>query len=460
MTTWLPEIQTRVGPRYLAIADTLAADVAAGRLPPGARLPTHRDLAWKLGVTVGTVTRAYAEAERRGLIAGEVGRGTFIRERGGDVLPTLSPPTDGFVDLTRNFPPEGPHNKTIAETLAAIAAAKNISSLLAYTSNVGLPAHREAGAAWVRKAGLDARPSEIAVTNGAQHGSMVAMATLTRPGDVVLTEQLTFYGVKSIATLLSLQLHGVAIDEYGLVPDALDAACRQTQARVLYCIPTIHNPTAAVMPAARREEIAAICQRHAVTIVEDDIYGFLPDHSLPPLSSFAPERSIYVTGLSKCVAPGLRVGYLRATESMVARLSTTLRATVWMAVPLMAEVAARMIEAGSAEKMALWQREEAKARQSLARRALGNADIDTHPASFHIWLKLPEPWRREEFVAEARRRGVGIAPAEAFAIGRGPLPHAVRIGLSAARDRAQLEHALNILVDILRGTPEQGLAMV
>src|SRR5688572_27668148 len=79
MTNWLPDLGKFSGPRYRAIADALAADITANRLPPGSRLPTHRDLAYHLKVTVGTVTRAYAEAERRGLIGGEVGRGTYVK---------------------------------------------------------------------------------------------------------------------------------------------------------------------------------------------------------------------------------------------------------------------------------------------------------------------------------------------------------------------------------------------
>jgi DNA-binding transcriptional MocR family regulator len=282
---------------------------------------------------------------------------------------------------------------------------------------------------------------------------------LTRPGDVVLSEQLTFYGLKSLGTHLSLRLHGVEIDEHGLVPAALDAACRQMAPKAIYCMPTLQNPTTASMPEARRREIAAICMRHGVTIVEDDIYGFLVEGAPPALSSFAPDHSILLTSLSKCVAPGMRIGYLRANESLMERIAAALRATTWMATPLLGEIAARLIRSGTAARMAAQMREEAKARQLIVRRVLPETEYDSHEASFHIWLKLPEPWRREEFAQQVRRRGVGLAPADAFAIGRSPVPHAVRIGLSAARDRAQLERALTIVGEVLRDTPNS-MAMV
>jgi DNA-binding transcriptional MocR family regulator len=463
MTIWRPTLETdrRTGPVYLAIADQLARDLDAGKLKPGDRLPTHRDLAWKLGVTVGTVTRAYAEAERRGLIAGEVGRGTYIRERGADA-PAAAPPLadDGFVDLARSFPSDTRPHLAVGRVLTELASAPELPQLLGYAANLGLTAHRGAGAEWLKLRGLDVAPGEVAVTNGAQHAMTVAVGAVARAGDVVLTEQLTFYGMKALATMLSLRLHGVAMDEHGLLPEALDAACRQFSPKALYCIPTLQNPTAAVMPAERREAIAEICRRHGVVIVEDDIYGFLIPDAPPPLSRFSPDNSIYIASLSKSLAAGLRVGYIHAAPPLVDRIASGLRTTTWMATPLMAEIAARLIRSGEAVRLAQAQRAEAIARQAIAVERLAGFELATHPASFHVWLKLPEPWRREEFTVQARQRGVGVASAEAFAVGRAPVPHAVRLGLSAARDRAALDRALTILATLLREPPDRGIALV
>jgi DNA-binding transcriptional MocR family regulator len=447
---WVPDLAQRGGSRYLAIADALGEAVATGGLKAGTRLPTQRQLAWRLGVTVGTVTRAYAEAEGRGLIAGEVGRGTFVRERTPDDLPHLAlDEVDGsFVDLAHNYPPET-RDPALVDAFAAVASPGDLFSLMGYRPDIGLAEHRRAGAQWITDSGVAATTETTAVTNGAQHALLLAMGALARPGDGVLTERLTFFGMKSIAAFLALRLHGVAIDQHGLRPEALDAACRVTAAKVLYCVPTLHNPTVALMPEARRREIAEICRRHEVSIVEDDIYGFLLEPQLTPLAAFAPGHAVYVTSLSKSVAPGLRIGYARAAEPVIERIAAGMRASTLMATPLMAEVATRLIRNGAAARLARARREEAKVRQAVAGRWLDRFEVMRHPAAFHVWLSLPEPWRREEFVAEARRRGVGVAPAEAFAAGRHPAPHAVRICLSAARDRGQLENALGILAGIL-----------
>ncbi len=460
MTNWSPQIEERNGPRYLAIADALAADVSNGRLEAGARLPTHRDLAWHLGVTVGTVSRAYAEAERRGLIYGEVGRGTFVRERTPSVLPHHTANRADFIDLSYNFPPLETSLPLLSDTIAEVARSAELEELSSYRMDPGRLDHRAAFADWIGESGLASEPDNLVLTHGAQNAMMLAMMALARPGAGVLTEELTYYGIKTIAAQLDLRLHGVAMDEHGLDPAAFDAACRSTGAKVLYCIPTLQNPTARVMPAERRREIAAIAARHEVLIVEDDVYGFLPEDAPAPLSAEAPERSVYISGFSKFVGPGLRLGFLRTFPQAVRAIASALRATTLVTPTIMAEVGARLIRRGQARQLALWQREEAQRRQRQAAEILAGQKVSTHPDSFHLWLELPEPWRREIFAAEARERGVGVAPAEVFAAGRQPVPHAVRLCLQAAAAPAEVERALTVLADMLSGQPDRALAMV
>jgi len=462
MTTWRPDLGEQNGPRYLAIAEALAQDVASGRLVPGDRLPTHRDLAWHLGVTVGTVSRAYGEAERRGLIAGEVGRGTFVREQLPSAPPAFQEPgdEDGLIDLSYNFPALESDHALFSEALADMARDPQLARQLGYLLGPGRASHRAAAADWLTHAGLAVPPEEIVITCGAQHGMFLAAAALTRAGETILTEALTYYGIKSIAEALERQLHGVALDDQGLVPEALEAAIRSSGARVLYCIPTLQNPTTTVLSEARRRKIVEICRRHDVMIIEDDIYSFLLETPVTPLTALAPERSFYATSLSKCVAPGLRIGYLRAPLAFHDRIATALRASTLMPSGFMAELATRLIRSGKAEEAARNKRREAAARQSLAREILPAGHLVTHPRCFHAWLTLPRPWRHEDFAAEARRRGVMVGSARVFAVGRQPVPHAVRLCLHAASGRAQLKAGLEVLARILKGAPAEVPALV
>src|SRR5579862_1224207 len=270
---WLPELSERQGPRYLALAEAIAQDVAAGRLPPGFRMPTQRELADHLGVTVGTVSRGYAAAARRGLLSGEVGRGTFVKGAAEDQAAAAS------VDLARNHPPlspMGPEIVLLRDTLRAFAEGAELHRSLLYAPDGGHPHHREAGARWVRSAGLDATPETTLVCGGSQHALTTVFSALLGPGDHLACEGLTYPGTKAVASLLRLHLEGLAIDEDGLDPDAFEDSCRRGL-KVLYCAPTIHNPTASVMPISRRERIAAIANRYDVLIVEDDVHALLPD---------------------------------------------------------------------------------------------------------------------------------------------------------------------------------------
>ncbi|HET7291141.1 MAG TPA: PLP-dependent aminotransferase family protein [Vicinamibacteria bacterium] len=443
MTSWAPSLQGREGPLYLAIADALAEDARSGRLRPGARLPTHRELADRLGVTVGTVTRGYAEAARRGVVAGEVGRGSFVRGPVELPGPGLGEADEGLVELGLNLPPPLDEGKggALSRTLQALAQ-QDLSALLEYAPDGAAASHREAGAAWLNFAGLKADPARVLVSSGSQHALTVVFSAFLRPGDVLLTEALTYPGVKGVAGLLNLRLQGVPMDAHGLVPDALEAACRSQAPRALYLIPTIHNPTTVVLSETRRREIARIARAHNVIVVEDDVHRLLAEDAPPPVAALLPELTCFLLGTSKTLAPGLRVGFIHAPAPLVPRIAAGIRATTWMAAPLMAEIVARWQRDGTAVRLLKKRREEARARQRLAAELLEGYALDAHPTAHHAWLHLPEPWRAESFVAEARRSGVAVTPAQAFQVGRAPAPHAVRLGLGAPRSREELRVGL------------------
>jgi DNA-binding transcriptional MocR family regulator len=458
MTIWQPDISALPGARYVAIAEALAQDIDAGRLRAGDRLPTHRDLAYRLGVTVGTVTRAYNEAARRGLVGGEVGRGTYVRDPQRTAVPSLlAEPAlpgeaGGVVDLSVNMSVPAEGERLLAATLAQLAGEPGLGALLGYQPHRGTARHRAAGAAWLSRRGLAVDAERVIVTAGGQHAMLTAFAGLTRPGDLVLTEALTYPGMKSLAAMLQLRLQGVAMDQDGLLPEALEAACRAGNPRALYCMPHLHNPTGSQMPLARRQAVAAVAAAHGMAIVEDDVYGFLGE-AVPALASLAPEVGHYLTSTSKSLAPGLRIGYLVAPPGRQGAFVGPVRTSTWMAAPLMAEIATRWIEDGTADRLAADARTEASARQAMARAALAGWRWRAHPTGFHGWLELPEPWRAEELAGAARARGVLVAPASAFAVGR-PAGEAIRLCLCATPSRSSLERGLAIIAELLATGPD------
>lgn len=465
MTMWVPDLKSFSGPRYVAIVSAIAEAIERGQLRPGDKMPTHRDLADTLGVTTGTITRAYSEAARRGLLAGETGRGTFVKANlWEDAFPAVALIEDEeLIDFSLNIPPLSVGDsvgKALTDTLSGLAARPGISALLGYQPTTGLKRHRAAGALWAARSGLSVDTDRVLICSGALHAMTVVFSTLTKPGDSVFTESLTYPGMKNLAHLLHLRLKGLATDDQGIIPGAFEKACRHEAAKILYTIPTLQNPLGTVMPEARRREIAAIAVEHNVAIVEDNVHSFMLPSPPPPLSSFAEENSYYILSTSKSIAGGMRIGYLIAPEGMIEPLATSLRATIWMAAPLMAEIASEWICDGTADRLIEEKRTEAAARQSIARAALAGFQFDAHPLSFHLWLHLPEPWRSNEFSAQLLRRGVAVTPAEAFVPGRDEPPHAVRVCIGAPRSRAQVEKGLGIIRTVLQETPDPHLSVL
>jgi DNA-binding transcriptional MocR family regulator len=433
MTLWSPRLPDSDTPVYERIADALERDVRGGLLVSGSQLPTHRDLARVLGITPVTVTRAYAEAARRGLVESMSGRGTFVRS---GVRRDSVPAED--IDLAANavVVPLPAASRMLLERAGEALTTST------YGNIVGSERHRSAGAAYI---GRRTDPDQVVVTAGTQHGLFLAFAAATRPGDTVLTEALTYHGAKAVASLLRLELEPLPLDRYGIVPDALASASRGRGGKVLYIVPSLHNPTGIVTPEKRRRELAAIAAKNGVTIIEDDVCGFLLDKTPPPLAAFAPERTIFLTGLGKAMAPAMRIGFLTAPAPLLSRVQPALAASILFASPVLAEIAATWIEDGTAARIAAAKRAEVAVRNRIARRILPRLSGDAR--SSHLWLELPERWSADAFVEEARRRRVKVASGAAFAVG-GEVPRGVRLSIGAAATLAELETALNILAGI------------
>lgn len=457
---WSPARLDSRGPRFLAIVRALERDVADGTLAPGDRLRPQRDLAYRLGLSVGTVVRAYLVAEQRGLVIGVVGRGTFVAgpQRNGtdDFFGDGAQPPDmqqpAMIDLSLNVSPVGRQAELVGSALRSIGGSSELGELLRYSPHAGLPRHRAIMAEWISACTakqLYPDPERMVICNGAQHAMATVLGTLTRPGDTVLTESLSYAGINAIAAHRRLVLHGLAMDAEGLVPEALDAACERTGTRVLYTIPTLQNPTSVTMSRRRREVIAVIAKRRRLWIVEDDVYGFLLPDAPPPFATLLPEQTYYLTGFSKSLVPGLRIGCAVAPATSVEGLICGIRASNWMTPPILSEIVVRWIANGTAASLVNEKRAEAKARYSIARQICGpwlapEADVP----SFHAWLQLPEALPPEDFVLRARRRGVVVTPPDAVTIGV-PSQRGIRVCLGAAHDQAQLQAGLWRLYGLL-----------
>lgn len=429
-------LQSAMGVKYKLLATVMADRIQKGEIEAGTKLPPHRILADALGVTIGTVSRVYGELERLGLVVARVGDGTFVRQRGleskreAGFRNALDQP-EPYYDMSRNLHIPGQESTYLAQSLRELANDPQIlQEISLYAPEAGLVRHRQAGARWLTQNDFIASPEQVICVNGAQHGLMCALIGLLRPGDTLVTEQLTYPGLITAARLLGIRLLGIQMDDEGLLPESLDELCCINRVSALYCTPTIQNPTNAVMSVERRKAIVQVCRTHNLLILEDEAHGVLASDRPPPLGVYAPERTVFIGSFSKAVAAGLRVGYLHAPAPLVNRLATAVRTTCWMATPIAFELASRWIDQGIAKDLLQQQVVEIIRRKKLVTGLLAGLHFQSHPESPHFWIEVPAPWRAVEIEAELQQKNYLISTSEAFAVGRQVVVQFVRASVS------------------------------
>ncbi|MEQ6888808.1 PLP-dependent aminotransferase family protein [Halomonas sp. CS7] len=456
---WLPDLEGADTPRYQALVDQLAADIAAGTLAPGERLPPQRLLADALKVTVGTITRAYREAERRGLVEARVGSGTRVRSPSAEAprFHHLSRAEEGSIDLSLSVPIPHPWR---AEQLAGVLSrlsqsAQAIESALAYPPEQGSPASREALAGWLTRQGLPLSAEELILTAGGQHADFLALQALVQPGEAVASAALTYPGMIATGRQLGLKHVAVPMDAEGIQPESLERLCQQQRIRLLYLMPEHNNPTGARMGEARRHALVEVARRHDLLLLEDGVQFVTAATRGTPFYRLAPERALYIFSVSKLLAGGLRLGALRAPANLMSRLTAALRAQCWAMPELMTRAAVDWLTSAEATTLIEWQWQEVAARQRLLAERLKGHEIVAHPCGFHAWLRLPEPWRAVDVVARAAERGVTLLGADPFCVGSQPAPQAVRLCVTPPAERARLDEGLTRLAALLEEEPRR-----
>ena len=462
MTIWLPELR-RERPLYLEIAEAIRQDALSGKLKPGDRLPPQRELAYRLGVTTGTVTRAYAEAEKLGLLSGEVGRGSYLKAPSPSAMPFAPRQKEpgGLIDLSLAMAPAVMDAAELDRALSRLMLSEGRLELMNYPPPEGYPLHREMGVHWLARSGIAVDESRVIVTAGAQAAIIATLASITQPGERMFVESLNYPTIKAIARQLGVSLVPLEIDRDGLVPDAFERAARNGEARLLYVVPTLQSPTSASLPSARRTAIVEIARRYNVTLIEDDLFRLLDPRLQPPtLFSLAPERTYHVTSLSKTLAPGLRVGFLLGPEGREDTLIRQQTVAGGRAVGLAAEVARHWIDSDAADRILTGIVAENAARRSLALDLFRSRDCQCNPGAPFLWLRLPDHWGPGDFARAALERGVKITPGTAFAIDRRSDDRAVRVCFGGAASLGELRTALEILNTLLDDDPAEQLKPV
>lgn len=459
--SWQPAIrpegaagERREEPLYLAIAGAMERDIAAGLLQPGDRLPPQRELADRLGVNLSTVTRAFKLCEMKGLIAGVVGRGTFVAAGALWAGPMLNPVDWGTgmnagpgVDLGASHPLYL-GNAQVAGVLKQICKKTGLPELLRYTGPQGRPRHRRSAALWLERLGLRRPPEEILVASGLQNALALSLASLFRAGDKMAVDGLTYPGLKSLAALLGIRLVPVPGWPF-LAAEALERHCRLEQIRGIYLGPDCHNPTACRLSPGERQDLAGVIRANNLVCLEDATYSWLDPAPLPPLAALAPEQTVYISTLSNAFCPGLRISFLAAPRRYLAALTEGVAGINVMSSPLDLEVASQVIAGGLAGRLVEEKRLELGARNRLAEKALPGALLPAALPSQFRWLRLGPEWNGRDFEQAALRAGVKVFGSGRFVAGNTASEPGARLALSTSADQAELARGLKILAELV-----------
>lgn len=428
-------------PLYLQVVEQIQERIRSGALPVGSRLPPIRQLADELGLTRLTVHNAYAELQADGWIESFVGRGSYVAERPGakaqmrpsSVLPRVQrngsmgemmmlAHDPGLISFAQAAAaPETFPVREFSRVMQHVLAEEG-PALFDYGTTQGELSLREQLARFLLDRAVQVAPEEIIVVAGAQQGLDVALRSIVSHGDTVLVEQPTYLGMVERMQLQGLKLVAVPIDEQGIRPDALETAIALHQPRLLYTVPTFHNPTGICMTPQRQEALLDIVQRHQVHVLEDDIYGLLSYDGPAPLPLKARDTGgmvIYLTSFSKVLMPGLRVGLLAAQQPLLEPLIGMKRLADLHSPQVIQRTVAEYLARGQfaihvRSTRALYRERRNAMVASLERYFPAEASWCVPGGGLCIWVALPPGVRSNELYEEAIERGVTFAPGHVF----------------------------------------------
>jgi DNA-binding transcriptional MocR family regulator len=431
-------------PRYLQFADTMARSIQTGKLPPGTKLPTHRAFAEKFEIALATATRVYGELERRGMVVGEAGRGTFVRDLGLPMsLGVHQAETDGLIDLVFNMPGDAADADSLRAGLRKLAAAGDLEAMLRYQPHGGRIHERRIIAESLEPVLGPIDPQHLLVTSGGQHGLAITALGILGRGDRVAADTLTYPGFKSVAAMQGLDIVPIDGRQGVMNPDDLETHCRTREIRAVYLMPTVHNPLGSVMGEGTRRRLVEVARKYDLLIIEDAAYAFLEPDPPPTFLTLAPERTVHVSGFSKSIATGLRLGYVITPPAYIDRLLDAIRATTWNAPALISGLVTGWIEDGTLSASEQTRRREGAERQQLCRTVLKDLPITSHRNAGFAWLAFDNTVRAEPIVSRLRKQGISVSGAEPFAT-TNAVPQALRLAFGGV-PKSELSEVLAIV---------------
>lgn len=447
--SWRPDLSEVTGPKYLALVELLERDIQSGALKAGTKLPPQRELADFLDLSLSTVSRAFKLCEQKGLISASVGSGTFVSsDAAAESIFLCENPRESMIDMGALVPLTS-SNQKVKQSMERLLKRPDALNCFSYGISEGSRRQREAGASWLRRSGFPADSANVMLAAGGQNALTAALGALFKSGDKVGTDPLTYSGVKTAARLLGIHLIDVQCRNDEMTEEGIRYAVQNENIRGLYIIPDFHNPTAHVMSLKTRRMIARVAREERLIVIEDGITNLLLEHPIPPAATFAPERIVYLSSLSKTVSAGLRTAFLHVPEEHHSAFVETLYAMNVALSPLLATTSAELIEDGEADAIVAERKRDIAARNQIVDRVLDGFSVAGAPTSPLRYLRLPEHFTGKSFEICAQTAGVQVFGAERFSVGNRPVEKAVRLSVTTPPSEALLEEGVTRLRRLL-----------
>jgi DNA-binding transcriptional MocR family regulator len=450
--SWQPHFESGTKPIYKAIVSALENDINCGILKAGDRLPPQRELADYLGVNFTTITRAYKLCEQRGLICACVGKGTFI-SADVNIKETTDDKEAFLLDLGRIHALSNT-DQYLSEAIIQVTKRMHVINYFSYDEPKSHISYQEVGANWIKRFRFNVKSDDVFITSGTQNALAIILLSLFQPGDKIGTTQLTYTGFKSIAGMIGIQLVPINTDSQGLLPDMLEHAYKIDGIKGLYIMPECQNPTTCTLSIERRKTIAEIVQKNDLILIEDDTMSFLENTDFPPVSSFAPENSLYISGTSKALSVGLRTAFLYAPSKFHENIKRGIYNINLTNSHFNVEIISTLLSNGSVDTIIKEKQVEAEKRNQIVNEILSGFQVYGNKRDYFRWLILPEHWTGSEFELCARSAGIQVFSADRFMVGNGPTPSAIRISTSAIEDIREFKKGLTILKQLLLTSSE------
>lgn len=447
--TWKPTVNREDRPIYQALATRLERDIAEGRLVPGTKLPPQRELADYLDVNPSTISKAFKVAELKGLLSATVGSGTYVSYDALSNVYLLSEEKPKHLIEMGAVLPDRVSYKPLHELLQSMLQEEDYAKWFGYSRPGDSLWQKDAAVTLMKRAGVNTTSEHILFSNGGQNAIAATLASLCQHGDRIGVDHHTYPGLKTAAAMLGIQLVPIRSEGDEMSPDALLYACKNEHIKGLYVIPDYQNPLTYTMSKATRKAVAEIAQQYNLFIIEDGMYHLIQDNVLPAVATYAPEHTIYIAGLSKTIAPGLRLAYMSVPFKFLDLIRKALYNLNISVAPLFAEAAARIIVSSRLEQIVALHKAETKARNQLVDQYLDKKNCLGSAAGIFRWFHLPDHYTGDQFEQLAAEQGVQVYSGGRFVVGNAAPANAVRLGICAPETREELEKGLIILKKLL-----------